>query len=213
MRVPRYRLRPRLAAAAHDYAAAGWPVAPGAWWDPSDERYRCAQPDCVTHGLHPTVPDPAGSIARRCQVTVTQACTRDLEAVADHWSQHPYSVLLPTGDSADAVEFRPATARRVQAVLAAYEQLGPTATFADGRVLLLVAVAGPLDAGADAELSRAGALHHSGGSWVPLPPSRLAAGPISWTRSPHATHWRLPTLRSVVGALRRSSLAPPADAI
>jgi hypothetical protein len=193
---------PRLVAAAQAYVGAGWPVAPGAWWDPAQARYLCTQKGCTTEGLHPTLAEAAGSSTTRCQVSATQALTRDLGAVAARWGRWPYAVLLPTGYVADAVELRAPTARRVQAVLAEYDLLGPVAAVPDGRVLLFTSVGGPLDSDIVAELTAAGALHHGRGSWVPLPPSRLAAGPVEWTESPGANRWRLLSLDTVADALR-----------
>jgi len=203
--------RRRLAGEARAYAAAGWPVAAGAWWDPRDARYRCAQPNCVTEGLHPTLPGASFGV-RRCQVSVVQASTRDLSAVVGLWRRWPYSVLLPTGQVSDVVELRASSARRMQALRAAYGQLGPVATFPDGRVLLFTAVAGAPDADLAAELASVGALHHSQGSWVPLPPSQLASGPLDWTHSPGAAQWRLPSLHEVTDVLRLAlSSASPAE--
>jgi hypothetical protein len=205
--VRRYRLRPRLAAAAAEFVAAGWPVAPGSWWDPHDGRYRCAEPDCVTESLHPTLPDFASQLARRCQIGVTRAATRDPDTVNDRWGSHPYSVLLPTGHVADAIELGPVLARRALAVLAAYEQLGPAAVYPNRRVLLFTTVARALDAPLTAELTRAGALHHSTGSWVPLPPTTLASGEVTWARTPEAARWRLPSPRHVADALRLAAMS------
>lgn len=200
-----FRLRSRLAAAARQYIAADWPVASGAWWDAAEQRYRCDQAECVTQGLHPTLPG-AASILRRCQVSVAEAATPDLASVAGRWSQRPYSLLLPTGHSCDVLELGVATVRRVRAYLDA----GPAATLPDGRVLLFTTVAAAHDDDLGAELSRVGALHHSHGSWVPLPPSQLATGPVRWSRSPGAAGWRLPSPYQVAHALRAalSAVAP-----
>lgn len=209
MWIPGYR-RHRLADAAKAYAAAGWPVAPGAWWDPSEKRYRCAPTGCLTEGLHPTLPDLRGA-TRRCQVIVEQAATRDVGTVDRRWGRRPHSVLLPTGQVCDAIELGPTAARRVQAVLAAQGSLGPVATFPDETVLLFTGVAEPGTDLAD-ELHAACALHHGRGSWVPLPPSQLATGPMRWTRSPGAARWRLPSLRRVVETLRVAlASASPAE--
>ena len=212
IRIPPYGRRRRLAGEARAYIAAGWPVATGAWWDADDGRYRCAEPDCHTEGLHPTVPGNTGMAIRGCRATVTQAATHDLGAVAGRWDTRPYSVLLPTGQACDVVELRPGIARRVQARLAAAGRLGPVASYPDDRTLLFTRVAGELDPDLEAELACAGALHHGRGSWVPLPPTELACGPIRWSRSPGVASWRLPPLRTVIDAVRVAlSMAPPAS--
>lgn len=194
--------RPRLVAAAQAYASAGWPVAPGAWWEPGQGRYVCAQPGCTRDGLHPTLAEAAGSAATRCQVSVTHAATRDLTAVAARWGRWPYTVLLATGYAADVVELTASTATGVQAVLAEYDQLGPVAAVPDGRVYLFTRVGTPADAGLIAEVGAAGALHHGRGSWVPLPPSRVAAGPVAWADPPATSDWGLLPLHVVADAVR-----------
>ena len=197
---------PRLVAAAQAYVGAGWPVAPGSWWDLAHGRYQCTQAGCTTEAMHPTLAEATGSATSRCQVSATQASTRDLGAVAARWGRWPYAVLLPTGYVADVVELREPAARRVLAVLAEYDQLGPVAAVPDGRVLLFTEVAIPLDSDLIAEFTAAGALHHGRGSWVPLPPSRLAAGPVEWTESPGTTQWELLSLDMVADALRLARL-------
>jgi hypothetical protein len=193
---------PRLIAAAQAYVGAGWPVASGAWWDPAQERYLCTLGGCAIEGPHPTLAEAAGSTTTRCQVSVAHASTQDLGIVAARWGRWPYAVLLPTGYVADVVELRGSAAVRVRAVLAEYDVLGPVAIVPDGRTLLFTATAGPLGKGLVAELTAAGAVCHVRGSWVPLPPSRLAAGPVEWMEPPGAIHWSLPPLETVADALR-----------
>jgi hypothetical protein len=193
IRPARLRLRSRLAAAAREYAGSGWPVAPGAWWDAAEARYRCDQAGCVTQGLHPTLPG-AGTIVRRCQVSVVRAAASDPAAVFRRWGHRPYSVLLPTGRIADVLELAPGTARRVLPVAPP----GPIALLPDGRALLFAAVA-PNDL--TGRLAGAGALHHTDGSWVPMPPTPLAAGVVRWLRSPGEVGWRLPSSRALAEAL------------
>lgn len=189
----RIRQRGKLVGAAREYAAAGWPVAPGAWWDDAESRYRCAQPGCVTQGLHPTVPD-VDSVLRRCMVNVGRAAVTDPGLVACRWDRRPFAVLMPTGQVADVLELAPSIAPRVVAA----SPPGPVAALPDGRVLLFTEVG----TAPDPELVGHGALHHSHGSWVPLPPSRLATGRVTWLRSPRVAGWRLPALRDLGVALQ-----------
>jgi hypothetical protein len=203
--------QPRLVAAAQAYVGAGWPVAPGAWWDQTLGRYVCTQPNCTRDALHPTLAEATGSATTRCQVSATQAATRDIAAVAARWGRWPYTVLLATGYVADVVEFHESIARPVLAVLAEYEQLGPVATVPDGRVLLFTSVASPADAELVSELVAAGALHHGRGSWVPLPPSRIAAGVVTWSEPPGASEWGLLGLDIIADALRLARPAPVAE--
>jgi len=205
--------RRRLAGGARAYVAAGWPVAPGAWWDPAACRFRCAQSGCITTGLHPAPPDIHNVAFGRCQATVPAAVS-DIGMVAERWGDGPYSVLLPTGEVCDAVEVRARVGRRLQALLAAYGRLGPVALYPDGTVLLITKAAGTAAADWSAEFAEGGAIHHGRGSWVPLPPTQLATGPMRWARSPTVAQWRLPSLDVVAKAFKVAAAAlvlPPAQ--
>ena len=66
-----------------------------------------------------------------------------------------------------------------------------------------------------------GALLHSTGSYVPLPPSRVRTGDVVWMRPPQALDWHLPELGQVLDVLARrlggdttepAGPAPPPDA-
>jgi len=199
---PRRSSPPRLIAAAQAYVGAGWPVASGAWWDPAEGRYLCTLGGCAIEGPHPTLAEAAGSTTTRCQVSVAHASTQDLGTVAARWGRWPYAILLPTGYVADVIELRGSAARTVRAVLAEYEVLGPVAVVPDGRTLLFTSPAGPLGKNLVAELTAAGAVCHGRGSWVPLPPSRLAAGLVEWLEPPGAIRWRVPPPEMVADALR-----------
>lgn len=192
------RARASVARAARVYAERGWPVAPGAWWTAASgaPRYECGVPGCVTTGLH-----PVGSM----MATVTEP-----SAATSLWSDLPHSVLLPTGVVCDVVEAPHEMGAEVWAALSATREPMPVATLPDRRWLFFAAP--DLDPDLHDVLSRAGALHHGRGSWVPLPPSRLAGGMARWARPPASVGWRLPALAAVARALPR--MAPrPARAI
>lgn len=155
---------------ARRYEAEGWPVAAGAWWDGT--RFRCEAPSCWVTGLHaaghgdavPTAGSPTAPAG---------------------WRRYPYTMLLLTGFGIDALEL---PARAAAAVEAARALPTPPAIarVPTGRWLLFAAshrkemAEGTLLAVARA----AGAVHHGHGSNVPLPPSRLALGPVRWHRRP-----------------------------
>ena len=65
---------------------AGWPIAPGAWWDARAEQYRCRRVGCLTTG---TIHAADGMTPRRN---------------ASAWSEDPATILLVTGHGIDVVE-------------------------------------------------------------------------------------------------------------
>jgi hypothetical protein len=120
--------RRALASSARRYAAAGWPVAAGAWWDGA--RYRCPTTPCQVAGHHPAGHRPAAG-----------TCSTDLAEVATWWATHPHTVILPTGLVHDVLDV---TATHG---MAAWQQLHcsgvhvPTARTPTGRLLLFVVAA------------------------------------------------------------------------
>lgn len=166
----RYQRAP-LRRAVERYRDAGWPIAAGAWWDGT--RFRCQTPSCGTAGLHAaghglTLP------------STTSAEPRDRR-------RHPHTILLRTGLAIDAIEL-PA---RATAAIAAAERLPrppAVARLPTGRWLLFAATHDDVIAGDTLPdtASTAGITYHGHNSTVPLPPSRLATGPVRWHRRPWA---------------------------
>ena len=76
----------RRRAAVNAYLEAGWPIAPGAWWDSRAEQYRCRRVGCLTRG------------------TIHAADGMTPAADPSAWSSDPATVLLVTGHGIDVVE-------------------------------------------------------------------------------------------------------------
>ena len=200
--LPLHRLFARrlLTASTIRYGAAGWPVAPGAWWD--GQHYTCPAPACRRTGLHPAG-DPAGGHPTHLRSSTDPAQVRAW------WAGHPHTILLPTGDALDVVEAPAQLAAPVWRRLYARGVLVPTASLPGGRWLLFTT---PTPAGYSAEELPGSVVHHGAGSYVPAPPSALRHGPVRWEHAPWVSAWRLPEAQVVLDALaaqqRRGSPRP-----
>ncbi len=169
----------RLRRAAVRYATHGWDVVPGAFLEA--DRFRCG-PGCRTVSCHPYLASWESS-----------AC-HDPQTVSALWAEAPYSVLLATGRTFDALE--------VPAYLGASadrgDLRGPVALTPAGRWLLLVRSGATLRP----ELAgRPDIVLHGRGSWIPAPPTRLPEGRTQWTVAPEEVCWRLPEPWAVQAAL------------
>ena len=177
----------RRRAAVNAYLEAGWPIAPGAWWDARAEQYRCRRVGCLTTG---TIHAADGMTPRRNPSA---------------WSTDPATILLVTGHGIDVVEL-PLGSTPPDAIFSRALIPGPVALWTSVRPRLLVVASTTAGAGVPDTLPRGlpeGALLHSTGSYVPLPPSRVRTGDVVWMRPPQALDWRLPELGEVLGLLVR----------
>jgi hypothetical protein len=181
------------------FLEAGWPIAPGAWWDPRVEQYRCRRVGCLTSG------------------TIHAADGMTPRTDPSAWSQDPSTILLITGHGIDVVEL-PLGSTPPEAIFSRALIPGPVALWASVRPRLLLfagTTSGPVPDRLPDGLPE-GALLHSGGSYVPLPPSRVRTGDVVWMRPPQSLGWELPQLGEVVDLLARrlggepSSSPPPA---
>ena len=179
-----------LARSAGRYANAGWPVIPGAWWDGT--RYRCAAPGCHISGLH-----PAGDRDTPHPLDPTGSTQPDVQG---WWSTHRHTVLLATGGPVAAVQAPAVTGRRVVAALRRAGVVVPAAVLPTGRWLLLTTPP-PDSPTPDLPGGVAGVVWHGPGSYIPLPPSTLARGPVRWVHAPWVTDWALPDTQAVLDAL------------
>jgi hypothetical protein len=167
------------------YLEAGWAIAPGAWWDNRAEQYRCRRVGCLTTG---TIHAAAG-MAPRTDPTA--------------WADDPATILLVTGHGIDVVEL-PLGTTPPEAIFSRAIVPGPVALWASVRPRLLLFAA--TTAGGADQLPPGlpeGALLHSTGSYVPLPPSRVRTGDVVWMRPPQSLDWQLPQLSEVVDLLAR----------
>ncbi len=186
----------RRRAAVNAYLEAGWPIAPGAWWDPRAEQYRCRKVGCLTAGtIH-----AADGMTPRCD--------------ASAWADDPATVLLVTGHGIDVVEL-PLGSTPPEAIFSRALIPGPVALWASVRPRLLLLASTTGGGAVPDRLPEGlpeGALLHSTGSYVPLPPSRVRTGDVVWMRPPQTRGWALPDLGEVVDQLaRRLGSAPERD--
>ena len=171
------RLLQRTALAA---VTAGWPVVPGAWWSESARRFVCDVPGCTRAGPHPVLdgvldPMPAADL-------LAARALRRPEAVLDRWRLRPYSILLPTGETCDAVDLPDALGRRLAG------RLGGPVIEAAGRWLVLTAAGGVPAPRLDGDV-----IVHGRGSWIMLPPSPGPCGQSAcWLNRPGRGEIRLP---------------------
>jgi hypothetical protein len=167
-----------------DAARAGFPVAPAS--HPVDFRCSCDRVGCPAPGQHPV------SFAWQTQATtdfdqITRWLARDPEANA----------ITPTGRVHDALDV-PAEAGRLalERLAEAGVAAGPVVAVGDSRWLFFTTTRSPLDEDEwwTSELDshpdedtdeHPGLRWHTRGSYVLLPPSRLADGAeVTWVRGP-----------------------------
>lgn len=121
--------------------------------------------------------------------------------IADWWNGEPYSLLVATGKTLDAIEVGDQLGRQTAAVLRSTGTPVPIAATPSGRWLFLTEpgqrLHSELAANEDVVL-------HSAGSWIPLPPSAFLAGIVHWRVRPEVCGWDLPGSRIVQDALLRA---------
>jgi hypothetical protein len=181
----------RRRAAVHAYLEAGWPIAPGAWWDPRAEQYRCRRVGCLTTG------------------TIHAADGLTPRSDASAWNSDPATMLLVTGHGVDVLEI-PLGSAPLDPVLSLMLTPGPEALWTSVRPRLLIPARVPAGGGIRPVLPSGlpeGALLHGSGSYVPLPPSHVRTGDVVWMRPPPAVDWQLPELDEVLQLVARR-LAP-----
>ena len=119
-------------------------------------------------------------------------------------------ILLSTGAQVSAVELAEDLAAEVQRFLAMRMLSGPVVALpgTPRRRLLLAASADEAPQAMLDRLDRHGGVTHRAGALVPLPPSRLACGQVTWQVPPALVDPWLPPLTAIVVAVR-SITAPP----
>lgn len=189
-----------LAAAAHEYLRVGWPIAPGAWWSPQLQRYRCGRPRCRTSSPHAVDPG-VGLSGDRCRATVAECVVTSPTEVDRWWTGHPYALLMPTSTGPGVVDGTEDIVNVVDERLRAEGYAAPISSSKVGQAQLFCQQLRP---GQELWLAAAGAgvLLHGEDSWVTLPPSTVRTGQVRWLRSPQECGWRLPPAAVVCAALR-----------
>ncbi|WP_433307396.1 bifunctional DNA primase/polymerase [Actinoplanes sp. CA-030573] len=182
--------RVRLRRHALRYAGHGWAVTPGAQL--TGHRFVCGRAGCPIMACHPALESWEDS------------ATTDPGQVAEWWRRRPYSVLLATGWTFDALEvpaslgLRVLGAARLRSAVPGSDARGPVAVTAAGRWMFLVKPGEPLRSELDHRLD---VVRHGRGSWIPAAPSRMLEGPVRWAVPPEQTRWRLPDPDLVQGLL------------
>jgi hypothetical protein len=185
--------RIRLRRAALRFAAHGWAVTPGAYL--SGSRFDCGRPGCPITGSHPALE------------SWQEERSADAVRVARWWRRRPYTVLLPTGGTFDALEVPAAVGLRVLGAVRLHTGIlgpargdarGPVAVAPGGRWMFLVRPDAPLRPELATFLD---VIRHGSGSWIPAAPSRTPEGPVRWAVTPEQTGWQLPESATVQALL------------
>ncbi|GAA0223209.1 bifunctional DNA primase/polymerase [Actinomadura nitritigenes] len=179
--------RDRMASAALEYAAMGWPCFPGAHPPAAGDR-SCS---CDRIGC----PDPA---AHPVSAAWAHQASADPDRIRRWWSQRPQSnIILPTGRVFDVFDV-PSAAGAAALDRIARDDLpvGPVANLGDERYLFFVATRGApadedewwschLDTSPETVAETPGMRWHCRDSYVVAPPSMLASGKeAAWVRPP-----------------------------
>ncbi|MCA1674715.1 MAG: hypothetical protein LC799_21815 [Actinobacteria bacterium] len=119
-------------------------------------------------------------------------------------------VLLSTGAQVSAVELAEDLAAEVQRFLTIRMLSGPAVALpgTPHRWLLLAASADEAPQAMIDRLDHRGAVTHRAGALVPLPPSRLACGQVTWQVPPALLDPWLPPLTAIAVAVRSISDPP-----
>ncbi|MCZ7417585.1 MULTISPECIES: bifunctional DNA primase/polymerase [unclassified Streptomyces] len=169
--------------------------------DDAEMACSCGLPDCAVPGAHPFDPD-------------LLAATTDARMVRWWWTRRPDApVLLATGGRAPCALSLPLDAGL--RALDAFEDLrvrtGPVLA-TPSRLVLLVR---PYDLPELGELLHArdrvpsSLRFHGDGGYVPLPPTRLPAGPVRWLRAPERDEPWLPGVEGLLDVLVEASISAP----
>jgi hypothetical protein len=188
----------RAARAADIYRRAGWPVLAGACWSTRKGRFVCTVDACRTGGPHPLVADAGGLHTVDIRALPTSMLTS--AAAPGPW-RRPHAVILPTGVVCDVVDAPAAVGRRITRALIRAGHTAPVALLAE-RWLVFVAPGTAGDVAGVEAAAALGALVHTWGSWVMLPPSKIGdRSRCQWLRPPWRTRWCMPPLGAARGAL------------
>ena len=187
--------RVELRAQAIGLAWRGWPVLPGTY--PAGSHWAGRELPENT-GAHPVHDDWKARIGT------------EPEQVASWWSGRPYSVLLATGVTFDAIEVPGDLGRGAARELRTVGLPVPILATPDDRWTFLVTTGQPL---ARTLAEHPDVVLHAAGSYVPLPPTPVRHGVVHWRVRPEVCGWQMPTSSTVqdalLDALARETLARP----
>lgn len=187
--------RVELRAQAIGLAWRGWPVLPGTY--PAGAQWAGREhPETV--GPQPVHEDWQARIGT------------EPETVATWWTGRPYSVLLATGVTLDAIEVPGDLGRGAARELRTIGLPVPIIATPDDRWTFLVTAGSPL---VRSLAEHPDVVLHGEGSFVPLPPTPLQHGVVHWRVRPEVCGWQMPASNIVQEALSDAlshSFAPSA---
>jgi len=179
----RRAFRVELRAQAIGLAWRGWPVLPGTY--PAGLRWAGRE------GVEDTGPMPV-------HADWQERIGTKPEQVATWWTGRPYSLLLATGITLDAIEVPGHLGRGTARMLRAVGLPVPIMAAPDDRWMFLVGsgqkLARPLAELGDVVL-------HQEDSWVPLPPTPVQHSVVHWRVRPEVCGWQMPAASLVQDAL------------
>ncbi len=176
--------RVELRAQAIGLAWRGWPVLPGTY--PAGSHW-AGREHIENTGPHPIHEDWQERIGTKP------------EQVATWWSGQPYSVLLATGVTLDAIEVPGHLGRGAARELRSAGLPVPIIATPDDRWTFLVTAGQPL---ARTLAEHPDVVLHGDGSHVPLPPTPVEHGVVHWRVRPEVCGWQMPASSIVQDALQ-----------
>jgi hypothetical protein len=179
----RRAFRVELRAQAIGFAWRRWPVLPGTY--PAGAHW------AGRDGLQDTGPVP---VHKDWQDRIgTQP-----EQVASWWTGRPYSLLLATGVTVDAIEVGSGLGTGTAQVLRSIGLPVPIIGTPAGRWLFLTKSSQQV---ADVLTEHRDVVVHGKDSWVPLPPTQFLHGVVHWRVRPEVCGWEIPEAHIVQDAL------------
>lgn len=177
--------RIEMRAQAISLACRGWHVLPGTY--PTGSEWVGGN-EVAQDGPRPVHDDWADRVGASA------------EEVAEWWNGGPYSLLVATGTTVDAIEVDANLGRRTAEVLRASGLPVPIAATPTGRWLFLTAPGSALHAA----LAEFDVILHGKGSYIPLPPTAFLHGIVHWRVRPEVCGWNLPESDTVQRAMARA---------
>lgn len=179
----RRAFRVELRAHAIDLAWRGWEVLPGTYPAGSQWAGREGTEDAGPVPVHRDWQERIGTKP---------------DQVATWWTGRPYSLLLATGRSFDAIEVGGGLGRRAAQVLRTVGIPVPIIATPSDRWVFLTKAGAPHGR----ELAEHDdVIMHGAGSWVPLPPSSFQHGVVHWRVKPEVCGWNIPDSHTIQDAL------------
>lgn len=180
----------RLRDAAIDYVAHGWGVIPGSACD----------------GLTYTKGHTREEVGTLGPVLPSSRTLREAHAVWSRWHLAPYGILGRTGEVFDVIEAPTWLAVRATGRAELGHRMGPVSLAPTGARFLVepgATLRGDLAAVRGVGIAEPGTL-------VPLPPTRVLHGQLTWWITPEQTRWGLGDSHTVYAALRAALAEPSA---